>query len=203
MKLGITTGEEIMKKIAGIAAALCTLASMSAVTATASSAATTGKACVFNAPNGRLLPSLSATKVGHVAWAFELPSGSWEFGSNNGPVNGLGSRSMTVFWPHSSETTVSWATVLADFKNAGGYTRYKCAAVRPFNASAAEQQVKNEQNESYSIPRSDCEAQVYNVLSRYGVMRLPDDKGVNGWYWVPNNWFNSLSSAGFGKPISL
>jgi len=190
-----------MKKIVVIAAALFTFASISAATATASSATTTGKACVFNAPNGRLLNLLNATKVGHVAWAFELPSGTWELGSNNGP--NAHNISDTVFWPHNSGTTVTWATVLADFKNAGGYTQYKCAAVRPFNASAAEQEVRNEQNEIYGIPSHDCESQVYNVLSRYGVTRLPSDGGLNTWYWVPNNWFNSLSSAGFGKPIGL
>ena len=72
--------------------------------------------------------------------------------------------------------------------------------VPAFNASAAEQQVSHEQNELYLVPSQDCESQAYNVLNAYGVKNLPND-GVSD--ALPNNWFNGLSSAGFGGPTSL
>jgi hypothetical protein len=154
-------------------------------------ASSSGEACVFNDP--RLLFGLA----GHVGWAFELPGGNWEFGANEGPK----------LWPlvkaDVSKTTNnppgSEATMLAWFINRGGYTRYRCVTVPAFNASAAEQQVSREQNELYGIPSQDCESQTYNVLKAYGVKNLPNDLLDP----VPNNWFNGLSSAGFGGPTSL
>ena len=155
------------------------------------SASSSGEACVFNDP--RLLFGLA----GHVGWGFELPGGNWEFGANEGPK----------LWPlvkaDVSKTTNnppgSEATMLAWFINRGGYTRYRCVTVPAFKASAAEQQVSREQNELYGIPSQDCESQTYNVLKAYGVKNLPNDLLDP----VPNNWFNGLSSAGFGGPTSL
>ena len=89
--------------------------------------------------------------------------------------------------------------MLAWFINAGGYTRYRCVTVPAFNTSAAEQQVSREQNELYLPPSKDCESQAYNVLNAYGVKNLPNDVLDP----LPNDWFNGLSSAGFGGPTSL
>jgi len=180
-----------MKRIIVIAAALLSLGSASVVTATGSLASTSGAACVFDAPK-----SISLL-VGHVGWGFELPNGTWNFGANDGALSSTTSD--------TREGNGSRATMLADFADAASganaYTEYKCVTVRAANASAAQQEVTRERNESYSILYNrDCESQVYNVLSKYGVKNLPSDS----WDRVPNNWFGWLFLAGFpANPASL
>ena len=96
--------------------------------------------------------------------------------------------------------------MLAKFLQIGNYTRYRCATVPDSNASAAEQEVKNDQHKMYVLIYEDCETQAYNVLDRYGVKNLPTDmpdilSPIPE--YIPNNWFASLSSAGFGAPTGL
>ena len=148
-------------------------------------ASSSGEACVFNDP--RLFFGLA----GDVGWGFELPGGNWEFGANEGPKNKADVSNTAAY--NGSE-----ATMLAWFIN-GGYARYRCVTVPAFNASAAEQQVSKEQNERYVPPLKDCESQTDNVLREYGVKNLPNDVSDP----LPNDWFNALSSAGFGGPTSL
>jgi hypothetical protein len=179
-----------MKKIIIIVSALLAVAGVSVVTATAGLASTSGEACVFNAPN-------EAVSQGHIGWGFELPGGNWEFGANEGAPKGS-TRSNT--W----HLTGSAATMLATFAKGGpyhntGYAFYRCARVPASNASAAEQQVKNEQGETYILYFRDCETQAFNVLSKYGVKFLPSDLLVP----EPNSWFNLLYLAGFGSYTHL
>ena len=183
-----------MRRIIVIAAALLTLGTESVAAATASSAGGSGAACVFDAPHA-VIPVVPL--VGHVGWGFELPTGNWEFGANEGP----GSSDISKTWYE----TGSRATMLATFAtggpydNSGFYTQYRCAAVTAFNASAAEQEVSREWHEQYDIAGQDCEAQDFNVLARYGVTNMPGDSDVA----LPNFWFYDLSSAGFGSIAGL
>jgi hypothetical protein len=183
-----------MRRIFATAMALLTLAGAAVAMATASSASTSGAACIFNAPNG-VVPTFHL--VGHVGWGFELPSGSWEFGANEGP----GSWDVSKTW---SETG-SRATMLATFTKGGPdnktgyYTQYRCATVTAFNATAAEQQVSHESHELYAVPGRDCESQAFNVLTRYGVRNMPGDI----FYALPDSWFAHLPSAGFGSITHL
>ena len=69
-----------------------------------------------------------------------------------------------------------------------------------FNASAAQQEVSHEWHQRYIGIFQDCESQVYNVLSKYGVKALPNDI----LHPVPNSWYNDLTTiGGFGPPTSL
>jgi hypothetical protein len=183
----------IMKRIIVIAA-LLTLGSASVVTATDSSASTSGAACVFLAPN-----AIISNVVGHVGWGFELPNGTWEFGANDGAPPGS-KISQTV------KGTGSKATMLNDFATASSgsnaYIEYKCATVSAANASAAQQEVTREWNETYSIPKQDCESQVYNVLNTYGVKNMWRDSDLFDPF--PINWFGWLFLVGFpANPASL
>jgi hypothetical protein len=156
-----------------------------------------GEACVFDAPTG--VTAVAGKKfIGHVGWGFELPSGNWEFGANEGPGN--------LDISHTWYATGSQKQMLAAFRNqghyhkAGFYTQYRCAAVKTTSTgvSHAGTTVNKEFNELYAIPGQDCESQAYSVLAAYGVTKLPSDTSLS--YWPsPNNWFNHLTQAGFGR----
>ncbi len=163
--------------------------------------AISGKACVFDAPSG--VTSVFGHDIfGHVGWGFELPSGYWEFGANEGP----GNLDISKTW----YATGTFQQMLNAFRDKGRhhsltyYKTYKCATVNTTSADIghAGTTVSKEFNELYFIPGRDCESQVYNVLAAYGVKHLPSDTSI--FYWPsPNNWFNHLSSAGFGKAKPL
>jgi len=158
---------------------------------------------VFDAPTG-VTTVFGKEIFGHVGWGFELPSGYWEFGANEGPFPWQSDISHTWY------ATGTWHQMLNAFRNKGShhsvtyYTQYKCATVNTTrsNVANAGTTVGHEYNEFYVISGRDCESQVYNVLKAYGVKHLPSDNSL--FYWPsPNNWFNHLSSAGFGGAILL
>lgn len=172
------------------------IARHSAGPAQAASAGTGGEACVFSAP------SVGFGLAGHVAWGFEVASGAWEFGGNEGPS----------FWPPRKidisktwDETGSFRAMLAAFAKGGPYegtrfyTSYKCETVPAPDAARAANEVRHESHQYYAIPGRDCLSQVYNVLSAYGAAGLPDDIGVFG--FVPNTWYKHLS--GFSAPHRL
>jgi hypothetical protein len=168
-----------------------------------SSSTHSGEACVFDAPTG-LTTVFGHEIFGHVGWGFRLPSGYWEFGANEGPRLEITDISKTWY------ATGTWHQMLTAFRHKGNYhsatyyTKYKCATVNTTNADIAKAgaTVGREFNETYLIPGRDCESQVYNVLRAYGVKHLPSDTSI--FYWPsPNNWFNHLSSAGFGSATKL
>jgi hypothetical protein len=71
-----------------------------------------GEACVFSAPG------TAFGLVGHVAWGFELTSGIWESGANEGPE----------YWPPRKadisktwDETGSFSVMLAAFAEGGPY----------------------------------------------------------------------------------
>lgn len=160
-----------------------------------------GKACVFDAPSG--VTSVFGHDIfGHVGWGFQLPSGNWEFGANEGP----GNLDISKTW----YATGTFQQMLSAFRDKGRhhsltyYKTYKCATVNTTGAKIGQAgtTVGKEFNELYFIPGRDCESQVYNVLAAYGVGHLPSDTSIH--YWPsPNNWFNHLSSAGFGNAKRL
>ena len=160
-----------------------------------------GKACVFDAPSG-VTPVFGHDIFGHVGWGFELPSGYWEFGANEGP----GSLDISKTW----YATGTFQQMLNSFRDKGRhhsltyYETYKCATLNTTSTAIghAGTTVGKEFNELYFVPGRDCESQVYNVLAAYGVHHLPSDTSIH--YWPsPNNWFNHLSSAGFGNAKRL
>ena len=178
--------------VAAAALSLAVGATVSVATAAASSASTPGGACVFNAP-------YVVDGLGHVGWGFELPGGNWEYGANNGSKNGKeGGPSNT--W----HLTGSKAAVIASFAHGGygqdnhNYTRYQVRTVAAPDASAAQQQVSNEQGEPYYLATEDCETDAYQVLSGYGVKGLPSLVLA-----IPDVWFTYLNWAGFGNIVSL
>lgn len=177
-----------MKKIIIMISALLTLTGVHVATATASSASTSGEACVFNAP------ALFFGLLGHVGWGFELPGGNWEYGANKGPFAAPLNMTSDTVW-----TTGSKAKMLTWFTTEGGYTQYRCATVPGSNASAAEQEVKNDQRKLYVLVFEDCETQVYKVLNEYGVKNMPSDVR----HAAPNDWFSLLNQAGFGTVAGL
>ena len=184
-----------MKRLVVIVSVLLGFGSVSAATAVASSASMTGYtapggACVFNAQ--KVIDGL-----GHVGWGFELPTGNWEYGANDGA--GKGGKSNT--WVR----TGSKAAMVAMFAHGGpgqendNYNRYRCATVKVPNSYAAELQVNREQGEPYYIYLQDCETDAYHVLTEYGVANLPS----TAWFPDPNAWFLLLPVAGFGSVVSL
>jgi hypothetical protein len=177
-----------MKKIIVIVSAVFALSGVSVATATASSASTSGAACVFNAPTAVL-------GLGHVGWGFELPGGNWEFGANDGGTELGGVTGPSKTWYQAGNL----ANMLATFTKAGNYTQYRCATVSASNASAAQVDVINEQYELYIPPISDCESQTDTVLGKYGVQNLPGDLR----HPSPNVWFSMLNQAGFGSVTRL
>ena len=155
-----------------------------------------GAACVFSAP------SVAFGLAGHVGWGFELISGTWEFGANEGPD----------YWPPRKadisktwDETGSFRAMLATFANGGPYngadyyTTYKCQEIRTPDAASAVTEVSHESHQYYVIPGQDCLSQVYNVLTVYGTTGLPNDIGP--FDFVPNNWYKHLS--GFSAPGRL
>jgi hypothetical protein len=170
-------------------------------TLAAPASGTVGKACVFNAPTG-VAVFRGHEIFGHVGWGFELPNGNWDFGANEG------SAFLGISKTWYAEGT--WQRMLNVFSNsgfyhsAGHYTQYKCATVKTTSTDIADARaiVAEEYHEYYYPPTHDCESQVYNVLAAYGVKDLPSD--MARLYWPsPNNWFDNLSSAGFGRAIPL
>ena len=160
-----------------------------------------GEACVFDAPTG-VTVVFGHEIFGHVGWGFRLPSGYWEFGANEGPGNL--DISNTWYATGSRQQMLNAFRKGGHHHSAGFYTQYKCATVSTTSADigAAGATVGREFNEYYVIPGKDCESQVYNVLAAYGVKHLPSDTSI--FYWSsPNNWFNHLSSAGFGGATHL
>jgi hypothetical protein len=160
-----------------------------------------GEACVFNAPYG--VTKILGKTIGHVGWGFRLPSGSWEFGANEGP-------SLPLLISNTWYAIGTRQQMLAAFRDKGHYhkadyyTLYKCAAVTTTDADieAAGTTVGHEYNEFYAVPGQDCESQAYHVLAAYGVKHLPSD--TSPFYALsPDNWFKHLSSAGFGGAKSL
>ena len=160
----------------------------------ATATVTGGEACVFSAPSG------SFGLAGHVGWGFELTSGTWEFGANEGPY----------YWPlrkadvsKTWDKTGSFSVMLATFTEGGPYngtkhyTTYKCETVPEPDAASAVTEVSNESHQYYAILVQDCLSQVYNVLNKYGATGLPNDILDP----VPNTWYNDLS--GFSAPVSL
>lgn len=170
-------------------------------TLAAPASGTYGEACVFNAPTG--VAVIHGLEVfGHVGWGFELASGNWEFGANEGAAI-LG---VSKTWYAKG----TWQQMLNAFRDngyyhsAGHYTQYKCATVATTSADIAEARaiLVEEYHERYYPPTHDCESQVYDVLAAYGVKDLPSD--MSRLYWPsPNNWFDNLSSAGFGGATPL
>jgi hypothetical protein len=167
----------------------------------ATAAGISGRACVFDAPTG-VAVWRGLDIIGHVGWGFELSSGYWEFGANEGH----GSFDVSNTW----YATGTWVQMLSAFiqqghhHSAGFYTQYKCASVSTSSTdiSAALATVSHEYLELYYPPGQDCESQVYSVLAAYGVTGLPSD--MQRLYWLsPNNWFDDLSSAGFGGAMPL
>ena len=157
---------------------------------------------MFNAP--------SATDVGfqhgHVGWGFEMADGTWVFGANEGPANGrLGGISKT--WTANGFT---WQNMLDTFAGRGAiysagspyyppgyYTTYKCTYVPAANPDAANLEAAQEGEQQFWLYNQDCESQVYNVLSKYGVSWLPYDITDP----VPNSWYNALTSFTDATPL--
>jgi hypothetical protein len=159
-----------------------------------------GEACVFNAPSG--VTTIGGDVIGHVGWGFELPSGYWEFGANEGPGNLLISKTWYA--------TGTWEQMLMAFRDSGYYhsrmfyTQYRCTNVLTTSAdiAAAGATVNREYHEVYIPPGQDCESQDYNVLTAYGVRHLPGDITLPD-ALSPNTWFKQLSGAGFSRPVRL
>jgi hypothetical protein len=91
------------------------------------------------------------------------------------------------------------AYMFATLLKHGNYTQYRCATVPASNASAAEQEVKNDQHKLYVPVTEDCETQVDKVLNAYGVKNLPGDLR----HPSPNDWFSLLNQAGFGSVTAV
>ena len=153
-----------------------------------------GQACVFNAPDGVTPNGL----IGHVGWGFSLPDGNWEFGANEGP--GKSDISNTWAKTGSHDDMLTTFTKGGPYHSTGYYTSLECVTIPSFNASAAQQEVSHEWQQRYIGIFQDCESQVYNVLSKYGIKALPNDI----LHPVPNSWYNDLTTiGGFGPPTSL
>jgi hypothetical protein len=184
---------------APVLAAACIVVAMGATPARAQAS---GEACVINAPNGAPFPIYGA--FGHVGWAFEVSPGQWEYGANEGAAEGGTSDTWINGNPGGGD---SWETMLYNFTAIDtGYTTYRCTSVASPNPGAADDVAQAEYSTQYwsppfEIPGNDCESQVYNVLTAYGVSGLPTDGGSNYWYWIPNNWYSALT--GFSAPASL
>ena len=155
-----------------------------------------GEACVFDAPKA----FLEAKLIGHVGWGFELHPGWWEFGANEGPGRGpFGALSRT--WIKLG----TWNQMLSTFRNyykLGYYKTYRCASVDTSSSaiSRAGGVANREFNEIYIPGPQDCESQVYNVLTAYGVRHLPSDTAFLN-PLSPNVWYLQLPIAGFAKKV--
>lgn len=185
-------------------------------TLAAPSPSLSGRACVFNAPNGgEPLPTFHGWVMsGHVGWAYlaDPATGTWEYGANEGYASYYGGSSKT--WLAEG----SWANVISAFKNAlpGGtgknknfyhsanyYKSYRCSTVANINASAALQVAESQYGEDYTIPDFDCLAQTVEVLATYGASMSEHAYLLNFKYWVPNNYYASGYMSHFGPKRKL
>jgi hypothetical protein len=144
-----------------------------------------GQACVF------YNPQLSAGLVGHVAWSYLLDpsSGTWEFGSNDGPVS--------YFINPTSKTWYklgTWSSVDSTFTSKG-YTSVKCLTGGEWdNVAAADAVVSAQQGTQYSIPSNDCLSDTVAVLDAYGLsLQSPsaDSSILDIIDWIPVYYFNN------------
>jgi hypothetical protein len=155
-----------------------------------------GEACVFDAPKA----FLGTILIGHVGWGFEIHPGWWEFGANEGPGRGP-FDTLSRTWIKLG----TWNQMLTTFRNynkRGYYKTYRCANVDTSSSdiSSAGVVANREFNEFYIVGPQDCESQVYNVLTAYGVRRLPSDTASLN-VLSPNVWYLQLHIAGFAKKV--
>lgn len=184
-----------MNRLIVMVAALFGFTAVSVATAAASSAGIApGGACVFNAQT-------AVGGLGHVGWGFELPTGNWEYGANDGGKDdgGLSGPSNTWVRTGSKAAMVTMFTDGGPGQDNHNYNRYRCATVADPDSYAAELKVNSEQGEPYYLYLQDCETDADHVLSNYGVGNLPS----TAWFPGPDAWFLLLPLAGFGSIVSL
>jgi len=148
-------------------------------------ATTTGRVCMFDAPNG-------AFWLGHVAWAYRWSdgSGTWDYGATSESRN----------WrKHGSEQQM-----LQDFTTStegGGYRGYRCKDTAAGDQNAASAAVTAGTARSYNLTEDNCLTRSVEIFKAYdgsgGLNGLPDGK------WIfPNAYFN-YDLAGWGDEQKL
>lgn len=168
-----------------------------------------GKACVFNAPNGGITVNALGKHIsGHVGWAYlaDPATGVWEFGANEGPI------SLSNLFSRTWYAKGTWADVLRAFagswpssgKNksyyhSGHYYKtYRCVTVGSYHAAAAFHVVTVEHGEFYSIPNFDCLSETVKILGAYGAPIGEHLYILNPYYWAPNHYYESGYMSKFG-----
>jgi hypothetical protein len=140
-----------------------------------------GQVCMF------YNPSLSAGLIGHVAWAYlqDPSSGTWEFGSNDGPVNRFTNDTSKTWYQ-----TGTWSSANSTFTSKS-YKSVKCLTGGQWdNVAAANATVAAQQGTMYSIPGNDCLYDAVAVVDSYG-LSLPSAKSYNILSWIPVYYYNN------------
>ena len=141
-----------------------------------------GQVCMF------YNPKLSAGLVGHVAWAYlqDPSSGTWEFGSNDGPVNPIFNRTSKTWY-----ATGTWSSVNSTFTSKS-YTSVKCLTGGGWdNVAAANSAVTAQQGTEYKIPGNDCLSDTVAILDAYGLSLPTATSYADILDWIPVFYYNN------------
>jgi hypothetical protein len=136
-------------------------------------AETTGRVCMFDAPEGAL-------HLGHVGWAFRWSDGSdtWDYGATLDSGN----------WEkHGSEQQMLHDFAASD--DSGGYQSYRCKDTAADDQGAAEAAAAAGFARPYNLVDDNCLTRSIQIFKAYdgsgGLNSLPDGKLV-----FPNAYFN-------------
>ncbi len=141
-----------------------------------------GQVCMFSDP--RLLAGLA----GHVGWAYlqDPSSGTWEFGSNDGPLS-WNPTSPNYLVSNTWVKTGTWASVDSTFTGKS-YKSVKCLTGGEWdNVAVANSVVTAQQRTKYQIPANDCLSEAVAIFGAYG-LSIPSS-GIS--VWIPNYYYNT------------
>lgn len=152
------------------------------------SAATPGRACLFNSPNGVSANGI----VGHMGWAFKSGAGdNWVYGATEGtgsPLVDAGKNTNT--WQRNG----TWDDVLYAFgsginngKGIGYYTSYRCKDVRSSEPTLAYNQAITAARSGYHVLNDNCLTKAVDILRVYGLADMHRAAST-----APNSYYGSL-----------
>jgi hypothetical protein len=121
--------------------------------------------------------------IGHAAWAFQHPDGSWNTGSvENQPHTPYTPPDLMGWWLQRT------GDPLAPMRERR-YEKYKVLDVPTPNAVAATAEVERISREPYRVDDQNCMHDAYEVLTAYGAT-LPDPtRAANS---APAEWFEHI-----------
>jgi len=121
--------------------------------------------------------------IGHAAWAFQYPDGSWNAGSvENQPQTPYTRPDLMGWWSRRVDDP------LAPMRERR-YEEYKILEVLSPSAAAAQEEVERVSREPYRVADQNCMHDTYQVLTAYGATLPEPDRGETR---APAKWFKEI-----------